>query len=293
VSSAFAGRKGHTSPAVAADPRSEALPEKAAKPEAPKPEFTSEDLRYQVPAEIRNVAFPVSVRGYDREAVDAYVRRVNRVIAELEVSRSPEAAVRHALDRVGKQTIAVLQEARDSADKLMAAAREEGDEAMARAKEEAANLVVNASADADRTRAEAEEFLAGKKNVASDIVAKAQAEVAELRRKTEEELATRKAEADTRMREVRSDTDAVWKQRNALLGETHELAQRLQEVASGAAARIAPQDDSAGDDEGARAEQRPVAVARTGAEAGPDEPAVAPGQEPVRAADRGPGRAQK
>jgi DivIVA domain-containing protein len=31
--------------------------------------------------DIRNVSFPGSVRGYDRAAVDAYVKRVNRVIA--------------------------------------------------------------------------------------------------------------------------------------------------------------------------------------------------------------------
>ena len=278
---------------MAADPQAEARPDEAAKPEAPKPEFTSEDLRYQVPAEIRNATFPVSVRGYDRDAVDGYVRRVNRVIAELEVSRSPEAAVRHALDRVGKQTIAVLQEARDSADKLMAAAREEGDEAMARAKEDAANLVVNASAEADQTRAEAEEYLAGKKNEAAEIIAKAQAQVAELRKKTDEELAKLKAEAEARMRELQADTEAVWKQRNALLGETHELAKRLQEVASGAAARIAPQPSSAGDDEAAHPEQRPVATTGAAAKARPDKPGVAAGNEPVRAPDGGPGRPKK
>jgi DivIVA domain-containing protein len=55
-----------------------------------------------VPAE-RNVTFTGSRRGYDRGAVDAYVERVNRLIAELEVTRSPQAAVRHALERVGEQ----------------------------------------------------------------------------------------------------------------------------------------------------------------------------------------------
>ena len=50
-----------------------------------------------IPKEIRNVSFPGSVRGYDREAVDDYVKSVNRVIAELEISSSPRAAVRHAL----------------------------------------------------------------------------------------------------------------------------------------------------------------------------------------------------
>ena len=34
--------------------------------------------------DVRDVSFPGSVRGYDRNAVDAYVVRVNAVIAELE-----------------------------------------------------------------------------------------------------------------------------------------------------------------------------------------------------------------
>ena len=52
------------------------------------------ELERLVPTEIRNVSFPVLVRGYERAAVDAYVQRVNRAIAELEVGRSPHAAVR-------------------------------------------------------------------------------------------------------------------------------------------------------------------------------------------------------
>ena len=38
--------------------------------------------RSVVPAEIRNVSFHIAVRGYDRDDVDAYVKHVNRVIAE-------------------------------------------------------------------------------------------------------------------------------------------------------------------------------------------------------------------
>ena len=36
------------------------------------------DLRHYVPQDIINVSFPVSVRGYDRRAVDAYIKRVTR-----------------------------------------------------------------------------------------------------------------------------------------------------------------------------------------------------------------------
>jgi DivIVA domain-containing protein len=68
-----------------------------------------------IPKEIRNVSFPGSVRGYDRGAVDAYVKSVNRVIAELEIGSSPRAAVRHALEQVGEQTSGILQRSREAA----------------------------------------------------------------------------------------------------------------------------------------------------------------------------------
>ena len=40
------------------------------------------DFRDYVPVEFLNVSFPAAVRGYERGAVDAYVTRVNRLIAE-------------------------------------------------------------------------------------------------------------------------------------------------------------------------------------------------------------------
>ena len=84
--------------------------------------------------DVRDVSFPGSVRGYDRNAVDAYVERVNAVIAELEIASSPKAAVRHALEQVGEQTSAILQRARDAADEITASARQEAEAATARAK---------------------------------------------------------------------------------------------------------------------------------------------------------------
>src|SRR5262252_8852776 len=143
---------------MAADERQPAQPETTSSAAQPAPEEL-ETLREHVPADIRNVQFAVSVRGYERDAVDAFVKRVNRVIAELEISRSPRAAVRHAIDRVGKQTVAVMQEARESADKLLEAARDEADAERDRAKAEAAKLVVNASDEADRTKAEADQVI--------------------------------------------------------------------------------------------------------------------------------------
>ncbi|MGN6431862.1 MAG: DivIVA domain-containing protein [Gaiellaceae bacterium] len=233
---------------MAADERQPAQPEAAAPAAEPAPDEL-ENLRDHVPADIRNVQFPVSVRGYDRDAVDAYIKRVNRVIGELEISRSPRAAVRHALDRVGKQTVAVLQEARESAEKLLEAARDEADAEKDRAKAEAAKLVVNASDEADREKAEADRVLAEAKALASELVAKAEAEAdqrkqqsdAEIRAakdKADAEISAARDKADARMREVQSDTEAVWNERGRLLDETQAMAQKLQELASGAAARL-------------------------------------------------------
>src|SRR6266516_3639231 len=93
--------------------------------------------RQSVPSEIGDVSFPVSVRGYDRGAVDAYVNRVQEWVADLELTRSPEAAVRHALERVGEQTKGVLERAGETAEQITGAARQAADEGIARATGEA------------------------------------------------------------------------------------------------------------------------------------------------------------
>jgi len=51
------------------------------------------ELRHYVPAEILNVSFPAAVRGYERHAVDAHIKRVNRLIAEIKVSSSPRISL--------------------------------------------------------------------------------------------------------------------------------------------------------------------------------------------------------
>ena len=222
---------------MAADERQPAQPEDTPPATEPAPDEL-ETLRDHVPADIRNVQFPVSVRGYDRDAVEAYVKRVNRVIGELEISRSPRAAVRHALDRVGKQTVVVLQEARESAEKLLEAARDEADAEKDRAKAEAAKLVVNASDEAEREKAEADRVLAEAKALASAIVEKAEADAETRKQQADTEIAAAKDKADARMREIQTDTETVWNERGRLLEETQAMAQKLQELASGAAARL-------------------------------------------------------
>jgi DivIVA domain-containing protein len=215
----------------------------------PEAELGLGELRDRVPAEIRTVSFPVSVRGYSKQAVDDYVEKVNRVIAELEVSRSPRSAVRHALDRVTEQVRGILEQAREAAEQITATAREEAEQTTSRAKAEAAELVVDASADADRTRAEADELLASTKREAEatlsrsraeaeDIVAGAQAEAAEHQRRSEEELSKLRKQAEAELEQLQRDTDEVQEARGRLLGDIRDIAARLEELAGEAASRF-------------------------------------------------------
>jgi len=211
----------------------------------------------RVPANIRNVSFPTAMRGYDRAAVDAYVRTANRVIAELEVTQSPQAAVRHAVERVSEQTKTILEEARESAEKITASARAEADEILAVAKAEAAELVVNAADEAERVRAEAEQLIADARRQAEEIVGAASAEAAERRLQADNELAALQAQAETKMRELETDTELVRQERQALLDDIEHMSAQLHDAASAAAARFS-QDAPA--DEGWPAQEEQTAV---------------------------------
>jgi DivIVA domain-containing protein len=212
-----------------------------------RPPLTPE--RRDVRAAIRNVSFKVAVRGYDRAEVDAYVKQVNRVIAELEVSSSPRAAVRHALERVGEQVHGILDRARDTADEIVATARQEAEEIAARAKAEAADLVVNASTQADASKAEAAQILAEANAKADDIVArakgdaegivaKAQSEAAAHLRRVEEEADARREEAQAQLREIQADIATVSEEHHGLLGDVRDLAARLEQLAVQAAGKF-------------------------------------------------------
>jgi DivIVA domain-containing protein len=211
-------------------------------------EHNLRELRHYVPEDILNVTFPVSVRGYDRRAVDAHLKQVNRLIAEVKVGASPRAAVTHALEQTEHQVSGLLQRARETGEEITASARQEADEHRARAKAELAELVVNVNAEADATRAEAETLIANARTQAEDILvrarleaentlAQARAEVDEDRQELREELAALRDEAETRMRELQADTEAVWKERRQLLDDIRGKASVLVELADAAAAR--------------------------------------------------------
>jgi DivIVA domain-containing protein len=215
--------------------------------------MSEREIERLVPTEIRNVSFPVSVRGYDRHAVDAYVERVNRAIAELEVGRSPQAAVRHALEQLREQASGILQRARDTAEEITAKARQEAAESTAREKAEAAAFVVSASVEADSERAEAAEvvakaraegaeLLAQARAESEEILARSRADAAELIQRSEEEVAALREDAEARMRVLRADIGAIDKVRRELLKDIRATAARLKQLATEAAARFPPEE---------------------------------------------------
>src|SRR5712691_12896304 len=246
--------------AVVDDELSKADEREKHSPAAPEQKQRFSELRHYVPQDILDISFPVSVRGYDRRAVDAYIERVNRVIAELKVRASPPAAVRHALEQAGEKVQGLLQSAREAAEEITASARQEAEESTARAKAEAAELVVNTSAEADRVKAEADELLANARAEADDAVAKAKAEAGrmlveanaqaqntlarsraeadELLQRSQEELAALRDQAEARLREIQADTEAVWKERRELLEDIRGMASGLVDSADAAAARF-------------------------------------------------------
>jgi DivIVA domain-containing protein len=90
--------------------------------------------------ELREVSFPMAVRGYDRAAVDRYVEMVNRVIAELEISRSPEAAVKAAVAQVSEETRGILDRAHEAAEEITSRSRARADDRVQEAEREAERL---------------------------------------------------------------------------------------------------------------------------------------------------------
>jgi DivIVA domain-containing protein len=202
----------------------------------------------RVPAEIRNVSFPLAVRGYDRGAVDVYIARVNRVIAELEATRSPEAAVRHALAQAEEELNSIVQRGREEAREITGAAQLEADEITARARAEAAEIVVNASTEADLAKAKASEDVAKATTEAEGIIAKSGQEAQERLRLSQEEVAAVRKHAEAWADELLTDTDAVWEERRQLLDGLRQLAERLQAAAETATARL-PLDEPADEDD--------------------------------------------
>src|SRR5437899_7907451 len=90
--------------------------------------------------DVADVNFPLVLRGYDRLAVAAYVRKTSQLVAELQATRSPEAAIRRALERVGDEVSGILQRAHETAEQITSKSRSEAEDRLEVARQEAAEI---------------------------------------------------------------------------------------------------------------------------------------------------------
>jgi DivIVA domain-containing protein len=148
-------------------------------------------------AEIRDVSFPVAMRGYEREAVDSYVSRVNRLLAELQITAAPESAIRHALDEVADETRGILERAHEAAEGITRRSRSQADDRLQLAEREAEEVRASADTYARETREAAEE----------------------------------------RLRALDADSDRLWKERDVLIADLRERARQLERAAAAAEER--------------------------------------------------------
>jgi len=168
--------------------------------------------------------FKPSRRGYAREEVDAYVAQLHRQIHDLQAqASSPDAAVRHALERVGGEIAGILQHAHTTASEIIAVAEREAEAHRASAAEHAAQVTESATKNAAELTASAEEH-------AARVTASADKHAADVT-----------AAAEQRVYELDLDTDRIWSERERIVADARDLARQLQAVADLAAERF-PED---------------------------------------------------
>jgi cell division septum initiation protein DivIVA len=210
------------------------------------------DLR-RLGADLRETHFPIVLRGYDRDAVDRYVKEARRVITELELSSSPEAAVRHALDEVSEETSGLLQRAYETAEEIQARSRTKADDRIQQAERDAQAMREAAEREADELRGgaqrEASELVDNARREAHDLVETARREANEqietARREAEEHRATanreveqRRTATEARTQELERHAETVWRERRRLLDDMKAVAQEQLEITEAAMARF-------------------------------------------------------
>jgi DivIVA domain-containing protein len=166
--------------------------------------------RDRILKDARAVEFSVALRGYDRDQVDRYVEKMSRLITELEMSSSPEAAVRHALDEVSEETRDILQRAHQTAEEITARSRAKADDRLQTAERESQELRDAAERHAgdarEAARQEASELRDGAARDVAELREVNGREVAELREVNGREVAELRETAERETQQLRTST---------------------------------------------------------------------------------------
>jgi hypothetical protein len=192
---------------------------------------SSSTERDRLVQDARNIDFPIVLRGYERTAVDRYVKDVNRLIAELEMSSSPESAVRRALEEVSEETRELLQRAHQTAEDITARSRRKADDRIQAAELEAQELRQAAQQESDELRGSAQQEVQqldeAAQRDAAQLRAAAQRDAEELRGNARREADELRESAEARARELSQNAETIWRERRRLIEDMRAVGEQL------------------------------------------------------------------
>ncbi len=155
--------------------------------------------------ELKDVRFELNLRGYDCDAVDAFLAKVRAEVAEVQGQREAAASRVSALE---EQLAGGESDTEGTLRRTLVLAQRLADETVADARSSANELVETATAEAEQTRssaqAEADRLLGTANTEAADVLAAAEAERTAASEDAERVAATAEQEAN-RTRSIASD----------------------------------------------------------------------------------------
>ena len=184
------------------------------------------EIRTRVPenevAGLLDVRFSTAIRGYDRDEVDGYIMRVNEVLAELQITKTPETAVQRALEHVDREKQSVIEEAHGTAEEITSRSRSRADDRIQEATEEAQKVREAATEEAQKVREAATQ------------------EASEMREEAEREAREMRETVEQRIRELETHVEAMLEKRARVIEELRVLAGHIDEFVDGEAAERDP-----------------------------------------------------
>jgi DivIVA domain-containing protein len=168
------------------------------------------------PDQLENVSFTTTLRGYDRDEVDVFIKNVQVALKDAERQRS-ERLYAHMGEEIGN----LLQHAKDSAEEMKKEAESDAARMRADAETDVARMRDEAQADAHTTRADAQAD-------AKSMRAEAEEAATSIRSEANEDAARRTKEADDRVAELEAQEAEARNRIRTLRGQLEEISGHLQ-----------------------------------------------------------------
>lgn len=208
------------------------------------------------PDQLENVTFTTTLRGYDRDEVDVFIKNVQAALKEAERQRS-DRLYAHMGEEIGN----LLQHAKDSAEEMKKEAEADAARMRADAETDAARMRDEAQADAHTMRADAQ---ADAKNMRVE----AESDAASIRSKAKEDAARRTKEADDRVAELEAEEAEARNRITALREQLDEIAGHLRPLEERTSTRVPSENEGVaeGPDETSSSKEVDAAELRVTAE---------------------------